>query len=64
MATAKDPVCGMDVTIGDKASRASHQGTTYYFCSDGCKRSFEKEPGHYTEVTPGRGSFGSRRSRW
>ena len=48
MATAKDPVCGMDVTIGDKTPRVTHQGTTHYFCSDGCKRSFEKEPGRYT----------------
>ena len=45
---AKDPVCGMDVTVNDKTPRATHQGATYYFCSDGCKRSFEKEPARYT----------------
>jgi YHS domain-containing protein len=47
MANAKDPVCGMDVTVRDTTLRATHQGTTYYFCSEGCKRSFEKEPARY-----------------
>ncbi len=26
---------------------AAHDGTTYYFCSDQCKRDFEKSPGQY-----------------
>ncbi len=43
----KDPVCGMDLNVGQSTARATHEGTTYYFCSDGCKRSFETEPVRY-----------------
>lgn len=37
---AKDPICGMVV---NKASslKADRSGRTYYFCSEGCKRTFE-----------------------
>lgn len=44
---AKDPVCGMDVDVAPTTAKATHAGKTYYFCSDGCKRSFEKEPARY-----------------
>src|SRR2546426_1177908 len=39
-----DPVCGM--TVDEKAAPATavHNGTTYYFCAPGCKRTFEKDP--------------------
>lgn len=47
---AQDPVCGMKV--GEKGPKAEYGGRTYYFCCDGCKRSFEKEPEKY--VGPGR----------
>jgi membrane fusion protein, copper/silver efflux system len=43
--SAKDPVCGMQVdpaNAGDKKS--NYGGTTYYFCSDGCKQRFDKNP--------------------
>lgn len=43
----KDPVCGMEQRVGDGTGRATYQGTTYYFCSDGCRRSFRKEPARY-----------------
>jgi Cu+-exporting ATPase len=44
-ATAVDPVCGMTVTV--KNARAAGRtltraGVTYYFCSDHCKKAFEK----------------------
>ncbi len=45
----KDPVCGMDVDPETAAGRAEHKGKTYYFCSPGCKTSFEKEPERYLE---------------
>lgn len=45
--TFKDPVCGMDVTPATAAGKSDHQGQTYYFCSPGCKRSFEKDPERY-----------------
>jgi xanthine dehydrogenase accessory factor len=43
-AEAIDPVCGMTVEIATARYVAAHAGETYYFCSAGCKRAFEKEP--------------------
>ncbi len=44
---AKDPVCGMTVDEKTAAGKSEYQGKTYYFCSPGCKRSFDKEPAKY-----------------
>ena len=43
---AKDLVCGMNVDE-KTALRSEYKGQTYYFCSPGCKRSFDKEPEKY-----------------
>jgi YHS domain-containing protein len=43
----KDPVCGMDVDPKSAAGKSTYQGKTYYFCSPGCKRDFDKEPEKY-----------------
>ena len=43
----RDPVCGMDVDPKTAAGKSTYQGKTYYFCSPGCKRDFDKEPGKY-----------------
>jgi YHS domain-containing protein len=48
---AKDPVCGMEVDEQQAAATAEHQGATYYFCSPGCKKAFEKEPQKYVRET-------------
>jgi YHS domain-containing protein len=45
--TFKDPVCDMDVTPETAAGHSEYNGQTYYFCSPGCKRSFDKEPEKY-----------------
>lgn len=45
---AKDPVCGMDVEESTAAGKSEYQGKTYYFCSSGCKRSFDQNPEKYT----------------
>ena len=45
--TVKDPVCGMDIDPKTAAGKSEYKGQTYYFCSPGCKRSFEKEPEKY-----------------
>jgi Cu+-exporting ATPase len=45
--TFKDPVCGMDVVPETAASKSEYKGQTYYFCSPGCKKSFDKEPEKY-----------------
>jgi xanthine dehydrogenase accessory factor len=39
-ATAKDPVCGMDVTMLKAPHTLQIEDRTYYFCSPGCKRTF------------------------
>jgi P-type Cu+ transporter len=43
---AKDAVCGMSVDE-KKAATVTHEGKTYYFCSPGCKATFEKAPAKY-----------------
>lgn len=45
----KDPVCGMNVDPKTAAAKSDYQGKTYYFCSEGCKKSFDKEPQKYIE---------------
>src|SRR2546427_7086842 len=39
-----DPVCGMTVDEQTAPASAVHNGTRYYFCAPGCKRTFEKDP--------------------
>jgi xanthine dehydrogenase accessory factor len=46
-AETRDPVCGMMVEIATAHFTSEFAGTSYYFCSAGCKRSFEKEPQKY-----------------
>jgi Cu+-exporting ATPase len=47
-AMAKDPVCGMQVDPTKAAGTSEYQGTTYVFCSAGCKRKFDSNPQQYT----------------
>ncbi len=43
--TAIDPVCKMTVDINKPpGGKSEYKGTTYYFCSGGCKASFDKTP--------------------
>jgi uncharacterized membrane protein YraQ (UPF0718 family)/YHS domain-containing protein len=42
-----DLVCGMTVDPAKPGPRAVHEGKTYYFCSEGCKESFERDPHKY-----------------
>lgn len=44
---AIDPVCGMEVDPQTAAGSSEYMGQTYYFCSAGCKRDFEKDPERY-----------------
>ncbi|NIO76574.1 MAG: YHS domain-containing protein [Armatimonadetes bacterium] len=39
-----DPVCGMHVEEEKAAARVEYKGTTYHFCSAGCKERFEENP--------------------
>lgn len=45
--TVKDLVCGMDIEPETAAGISEYKGKTYYFCSPGCKRSFDKDPEKY-----------------
>ena len=45
--TGVDPVCGMTVDPTTAEHRTVYQDTTVYFCSAGCKQSFDKNPSHY-----------------
>ncbi len=49
--TAKDPVCGMSVKKEGAKFTYDYKGTTYYFCGEGCKTEFAKNPEKY--LTPG-----------
>ena len=41
---AVDPICDMTVAITPTALRAEYEGTTYYFCGEGCRRRFLADP--------------------
>lgn len=45
----KDPVCGMNVDPKTAAGKSEYKGKTYYFCSTGCKKDFDKEPQKYVK---------------
>jgi Cu+-exporting ATPase len=47
--TALDPVCGMSVDTATAEYRSFHDGEAFYFCSAGCKESFDKEPAKYVK---------------
>jgi YHS domain-containing protein len=51
--TYVDPVCGMDVEPETAAGKSEYKGQTYYFCSPGCKRSFDKDPEKYLQHNHG-----------
>src|SRR3954468_15352857 len=42
-----DPVCGMTVQPSKAAGNTDLHGTTHFFCSAGCKRKFDANPGLY-----------------
>ncbi len=41
---ARDPVCGMMVTVAGARHTASHAGRTFYFCGAGCREQFLANP--------------------
>ncbi len=47
MAQAIDPVCDMTVDTETAQYTSEFEGTTYYFCSPGCKRAFDRNPAEY-----------------
>lgn len=59
---AKDPVCGMTVTL-ESPHRLQHAGRTYLFCSVGCLAKFRAEPERFVapkvHASPERPSAGA-----
>ena len=51
-AITKDPVCGMTVEPAKSAATIDHQGTSYYFCSQGCATKFRADPEKYLQPKP------------
>lgn len=45
----KDPVCGMTLEPAKAAGQLDHAGTTYYFCSAQCQRTFQENPQKYAK---------------
>ena len=46
---AKDPVCKMDVNEKTAKYKTEYKDKTYYFCSPGCKSTFDKNPTKYVK---------------
>ena len=51
-ATARDPVCGMQVDTARPAATSTHAGITYYFCCPHCRQKFDAHPTAYLEGKP------------
>ena len=49
-----DRVCGMWVEMKDARFTSRYNGTTYYFCSQGCKEQFDQDPEQYMKGFEGR----------
>lgn len=49
---AKDPVCGMQVKVDVAKWVSEHGGMRWYFCSEGCKKKFEADPGRFDGTRP------------
>lgn len=50
MMTHIDPVCGMQVNQQNAAGWSAHQGKTFYFCSEDCKKRFDQDPEPYVQL--------------
>ena len=46
-----DPVCSMTFEQDEAAAQVEHEGRMYYFCTESCRKQFEKEPGRYAEAS-------------
>jgi xanthine dehydrogenase accessory factor len=47
LATAIDPVCGMEVAAVETSLHVEFEGTTTYFCSEGCRDAFVADSERY-----------------
>ena len=47
-----DPVCGMTVSEETAAAKTDFNGQVYWFCSEGCKHTFDEDPGRFERRDP------------
>ena len=52
--TVVDPVCGMAVDPCNSEMTAEYEDEIFYFCDQGCLRTFEKNPAKFKNVTSGK----------
>jgi YHS domain-containing protein len=45
-----NPVCGMAVSTANPMHIEIYEGVSYYFCCDGCRTTFQKEPAKYAAI--------------
>ena len=45
----KDPVCGMTIDEKTAKGQSEYEGQTYYFCSPGCKATFDRNPAKFAK---------------
>ena len=53
IAVAEDPVCRMEVNKRTAPATSRNAGRTYYFCSQGCKAAFDKDPAKFLTARTG-----------
>lgn len=51
MAQVTDPVCGMTLDSSQAAAQTIYKDQTYFFCSQDCRQTFEKNPKEFTKGT-------------
>ena len=49
LATATDPVCGLDLRRADAAAAIDWHGKVYFFCSLACRDAFLADPEGYID---------------
>jgi xanthine dehydrogenase accessory factor len=45
-----NPVCGAAVTPAEALHTVAYGGQTFYFCCDGCRQEFDREPARYAAI--------------
>ncbi|MGA2478980.1 MAG: YHS domain-containing protein [Spirochaetia bacterium] len=44
----KDPVCGMMIDPATAAAKRTFNGKDYFFCAQGCAKTFDSDPKKYS----------------
>lgn len=51
----RDPVCGMEFAEEQATTKVEYEGQTYHFCTQACRRQFEKDPKKYAKSSGAEG---------